>query len=117
LAVGQVDKTDALLAGNTARSAQADALREVIGIVTGQPLPQTRVPRLASEYLARSYSQQPTNLEAALESARSAVKISPGFGFGWALVAELEFSFGHTHAAETSLGKSLRFSPRNAKAF
>jgi Tfp pilus assembly protein PilF len=117
LSVGQVEKTETLLASISAPFPQADALREVIATVTGRQLPATREPRLASEYLARSYAQQPTNLAAALASARAAVRISPAFGFGWERVAELEFSFGHTHQAEMALDKALALSPRNAEAF
>jgi Tfp pilus assembly protein PilF len=116
LSAGQADKTEALLNTLAARSRQADALREVIAVVTGSSLRPIRGPRLASEYLARSYSLQPTNLEAALAFARDAVKISPGFGFAWARIAELEFSFGHTAAAEKALDKAIALSPRNAEA-
>jgi Tfp pilus assembly protein PilF len=41
---------------------------------------------------------------------------APQFGFGWARVAELEFSFGHTAAAQNALDQALQFSPRHAPA-
>src|SRR5207245_10135819 len=56
LSVGQVDKAEALLATIATPSRFAAALREVIATVIDRPLPQTRPPRLASEYLAHSYS-------------------------------------------------------------
>jgi tetratricopeptide (TPR) repeat protein len=51
----------------------------------------------------------------ALKAARSATTNSPKFGFGWARVAELEFSFGRTSEALTALNKSLDLTPRNAE--
>src|SRR6185503_2310081 len=69
-----------------------------------------------SEWLAQSYLLQPTNLKASLMSARAAVEKSPGFGFGWARVAELEFSFGRIGATDRALRRALELSPRNAQA-
>src|SRR6185369_15490569 len=40
----------------------------------------------------------------------------PNFGFAWARVAELEFSFGRGRAASAALEKALALSPRNAQA-
>src|SRR6185436_11109239 len=48
--------------------------------------------------------------------ARQAATLSPQFGFAWARVAELEFSFGRTGRALEALNKSLGLSPRNAQA-
>jgi len=111
-----VDKTEALLNGLSSNSRLAGALSEVIGVVTGTPWVSTSEPVLASEYLAHSYSLKRTNIEAALAAAKDAVKISPGFGFAWVRIAELEFSFGHTAAAEQALKKGIALSPRNAEA-
>ena len=44
------------------------------------------------------------------------MELSPEFGFGWARVAELEFSFGRTGATQDALAHALRLSPRNAQA-
>jgi len=72
---------------------------------------------LATEWLALSYEQQSQHdLNAALRSARQAVKRSPTFGFGWARVAELEFSHGNIVAARKAADQALRLSPRNAQA-
>src|SRR5204863_8031221 len=55
-------------------------------------------------------------LEEALKAARMAITKSPRFGFGWARVAELEFSFGRVPAALAALEQGLALSPRNAEA-
>ena len=71
----------------------------------------------ASELLAISYAHQATNnLAASLAFALAAVQRSTNFGFGWARVAELEFSHGRTRAARVAVEKSLRLTPRNAQA-
>src|SRR5439155_1260848 len=62
------------------------------------------------------YRQSRSQLEAALRAAKSATAKSPNFGFAWARVAELEFSFGRTQRALTALEKALQLSPRNAEA-
>src|SRR5207244_2680583 len=48
--------------------------------------------------------------------ARRAVEKSPKFGFAWARLAELEFSFGRTGAAASALERALSLSPRHAEA-
>jgi Tfp pilus assembly protein PilF len=116
LSVGQVEKADALLNGFTNQMPQARALRELIGSVSGRTLNQPSQPQLASEWLARSYLEQRTNLKAALESARRATEKTPSFGFAWARVAELEFSFGHHREAAKALERALELSPKNAEA-
>lgn len=116
LSVGQVDKADALLNRLTNRLPQARALQEVIASVTGRTVTERPQPTLASEWLARSYLEQRTDLKAALESARRATEKSPAFGFAWARVAELEFSFGHHRESAKALERALELSPRNAEA-
>src|SRR5439155_18685066 len=75
------------------------------------------VPQSASALLAESYYQQScSNLREALKLARRAVQLSPNFGFGWARVAELEFSFGRIPAARDAIRRSLELAPRNAQA-
>src|SRR5205809_1064350 len=70
-----------------------------------------------SRWLAESYRlQSETDLGGALKAARRAVELSPEFGFGWARMAELEFSFGRTGATQDALAHALRLSPRNAQA-
>jgi Flp pilus assembly protein TadD len=116
LSVGQVDKADALLGQVTTRIPLTNALREVIATVTGQRLNELPQPNLASEWLARSYYLQRTNLRDALEAARRATEKSPKFGFAWARVAELEFSFGRNRASAKALERALELSPKNAEA-
>src|SRR6185503_19778319 len=55
-------------------------------------------------------------LTEALKAARMSVEKSPQFAFGWARVAELEFSHGNTRGALEALEKSLALAPRNAQA-
>ena len=117
LAVGQVEKTEALLNSSNALPA-ADALRQVIAAINLRPSAGAHESATASEWLAKSYTQQSKfDLTGALKSAQTAVKLSPEFGFGWERVAELEFSFGRTAAARTALEQALKFSPRNAQAW
>lgn len=128
LAVGQVSQAEALLdsvAGSkTSRSLPARlsrSLRLVIATVKRRAAlstldPQLSIP-LATELLAQSYQQQSElQLDEALSSARLAVQKSPQFAFGWARVAELEFSQGRTKPAMAALEKSLALAPRNAQA-
>jgi len=116
LSVGQVDKADALINAVTNRAPLANALREAIAAATGQRLTDMPSPVLASEWLARSYYLQRTSLKEALDAARRAAEISPTFGFAWARVAELEFSFGHHRESAKALGRALELSPKNAEA-
>jgi tetratricopeptide (TPR) repeat protein len=127
LSVGQVTQTEAMLdtlaAGAPDARAQrlAGALRRVIAAVKLRE-PPSRYPSelsglLATEALAESYYQQSISaLGGALKAARVSVERSPRFAFGWARVAELEFSHGNTKAALAALQKSLALAPRNAQA-
>jgi tetratricopeptide (TPR) repeat protein len=126
LSVGEVAKAEATLASlsSTDPSSRpqrlAAALRELIAAVKRQTI-STPTSELASEYLASSYYQQSlakrdVSLRLALNDARQAAAKSPQFGFAWARVAELEFSFGRTRAAAEALKKSLELAPRNAQA-
>jgi len=124
LAVGQVGQAEKIFdslpqdggAGATS-IALAGAVRQLIAAVKLQPWQRTRAPELATEWLAESYYRQSlADLPAALQAARKAVEKSPNFGFGWARVAELEFSFGHIPEAVEALEKSLRLAPRNPEA-
>jgi len=127
LSVGQVEKTEATLAALPAADPSdrlqrlATALRQLIAAVNRQPNPSTVSPQLSTELLASSYYAQSLatddeSLKAALELAKRAATNSPKFGFVWARLAELEFSFGHTVRALEALNKSLTISPRNAQA-
>ncbi len=127
LAVGQVQQTEEALtlapaAGPTEHVPRlAAALRQLIAAVKRQPNPSTLNPQLSTEFLAASYYEQSRatgdeSLKTALHLAWQAATNSPEFGFAWARVAELEFSFGRTDRALDALNKSLALSPRNAQA-
>lgn len=123
LSVGQVAQTEAMLdsltvAGAEGRSQRlAAALRKVIAAVKLRSARSPASPSAATEFLAESYYQQSiSDLSGALRSARLSVKQSPQFAFGWARVAELEFSHGNIRAALAALEKSLALAPRNAQA-
>ena len=126
LSVGEVDQAETNLNSLNSNDASATparaaaALRELIAAVkdTANTAP---APQLTTEFLAASYYQQSrgdrkTSLASALQSAQQAAAKSPQFGFAWERVAELEFSFGHSAAAEEALEKSLTLAPRNAQA-
>ena len=132
---GQVAPTEQLIASippdASAARPLADALKTLITAVTQSearntqralvaPKPGeggTRNAQHASLLLADSYpAQSHADLPEALRLARAAAERSPKFGFAWARVAELEFSFGHTAEALRAIDKALQLSPRNAEA-
>ncbi len=125
LAVGEVEKAEAVLSAVTGKSDRAPrlaaALRQLIAAVKRQPAAGGAPPQLASEFLAASYFEQSraireVSLRNALKFARQAVTNAPKSGFAWARVAELEFSFGQKEAALAALNQSLALAPRNAQA-
>ena len=128
LSVGLEDRAEEVLKqldhddGNIERMTRlANALNKLTAAVKLQKLPpdanRQSPPLLATEWLAESYClQSQAQLEQALAAARKATEISPQFGFAWARVAELEFSFGRISSAQTALDKSLALAPRNAEA-
>lgn len=68
---------------------------------------------LSAGPLARSYYLQARgDLPGALSLARSA----GNFGFAWARVAELEFSFGRIAEAREAIEKAIQLAPRHAQA-
>lgn len=144
LAVGLAEKSEAALALMEPATADvrtmrpAGALRLLIAVVKNpvgthstaslnsrdKPDAMERVPTgiaTATEALALSYYEQSRairekSLQKALAAARRATELSPNFGFAWARVAELEFSFGRTREARQAVERSLALSPRNAQA-
>ena len=117
LAVGQVEQTATQLNSLSAASPLAQSLREVVAAVKNETWIRPAPATTATEWLADSYYlQSRSKLDEALKAARKSVAKSPNFGFGWARVAELEFSFGRVPAAREALDKSLKISPRNAQA-
>jgi tetratricopeptide (TPR) repeat protein/outer membrane receptor protein involved in Fe transport len=116
LAAGQVEPAGQLLGQAGAHSAQADALREMIAAVQNKNWTRSAPPQTASEWMAESYYlQSHSQLKKALEAARAATEKSPSFGFAWVRVAELEFGFGKTRAAQIALDKGLELSPKHAE--
>jgi Tfp pilus assembly protein PilF len=120
LAVGNVDGAQSLLGQSfqeTRAAGLADALKEMIAAVKGQPWNRTAPRTLATEWMSGSYeAQSQRDLVKARDMALSAAATAPGFGFAQERVAEMEFSFGRTEAALAALKKSLELSPRNAQA-
>lgn len=131
LAVGLAEQAEASLklveaAGADARTGQlAGGLRLLITAVkreTPSITPaeaadvSTATEALALSYYEQSRAVRDTSLRRALAAAQRATELSPGFGFAWARVAELEFSFGRTAAALRALERSQALSPRNAQA-
>ncbi len=120
LSVGNVADAERLLNESIqgARpAALAEAMKEMIAAVKGQPWNRSTPRVLATEWLAGSYQAQAhRDLGAALQMALSATSKSPGFGFAQERLAEMEFSFGRFSAALSALKKSLDLSPRNAQA-
>ena len=125
LSVGEVAGAQDVLASLQGRDERtkrlAGALRELIAAVKREPIPGEFEPKLASEFLARSYYEQSravpgVSLERALDLAKRAAGMDPQFGFAWERVAELEFSFGRTDRAMDALDTSLALAPRNAEA-
>jgi Flp pilus assembly protein TadD len=133
LSVGNVADAQRILTAVPARPEKdqrlAAALGRLIAAVKLQPDVQPQVqpgerpfqPKLATEFLADSYYQQSgairgVSLENALDRAKQAVAVSPGFSLAWERVAELEFCFGHTKNSLVALDKSLALAPQNPKA-
>lgn len=116
LSVGQVDKAQAQLASVKAGK-EGEALAELIAAVKFQDYKRQEAPKSTEDWMAESYYEQAnSHLDLALAAARAATAAGPHFGFAWARLAELEFSFGRTHQALSALNRALALSPRNAQA-
>lgn len=117
LVVGEVDQAKAVLDSVTQANEFSAALRKLIAAVRNDSWPETDAPKTATGWTAESYYRQSRlDLEGALATARSATDAAPSFGFGWARLAELEFSFGRIDEALAALEKALALSPRHAGA-
>ncbi len=121
LAAGQVPAARETLAaiGTPRERTLAEALEILISATTQETpakFPQTNS-LSASVSLAASYLHQSRrDLPVALRAAREAVNLAPHFGFAWARVAELEFSFGHRDDTREAIDRTLQLSPRHAPA-
>ncbi len=122
LSVGSVADAQAQLDQVDSNAPLGRALQTLIDSVAGEASRSELAIRdsqftNSSQLLALSYTQQSTrDLPGALAAARSAVERSPRFGFAWARVAELEFSFAHTRLAREAIQKAIQFTPSNAQA-
>ena len=117
LAAGRATNQVSLIADADKSHPSAVALGWLLAAVWSQRVNSLPAATNASQWLAYSYYvQSRQDLKGALEAARNAVGLSPNFGFGWARVAELEFSFGRATAAERALNRALEFAPRNPQA-
>ncbi|MCF7764493.1 MAG: FecR domain-containing protein [Verrucomicrobia bacterium] len=95
----------------------SDALRELIAAVKFQPWTRHAPPSTATEWMAESYYEQSrSRLNEALDAARQATRVAPEFGFAWARVAELEFSFARIPQAKQALERALNLAPQNTAA-
>jgi tetratricopeptide (TPR) repeat protein len=125
LAVGNVDEARQSLDSvpeDHRLAPVAAAHRRLIATVLRQPTPAMHDPasdvrHLASGLLAESYRLQVEGrLPDARDRARAATERSPGFGFAWVRLAELEFSLGNTRAARRALDRGVALTPDNAEA-
>lgn len=85
---------------------------------TPDPRPQTPNPLPSvTALLADSFGLQvAARLLEARAFAATATERSPGFGFAWVRLAELEFSLGQTRAAHRALDRGITLTPDNAEA-
>ncbi len=117
LATGQVKSSEKLLSNNQISKKLKDAVVELIATVKGDHQNLSNEPVSSSQWLARSYSLQVSgNLADALDAAKKATELSPNFGYAWARLAELEFSFGNRDNTLYAIEKCLAVSPQNAQA-
>ena len=119
LAVGRVDQSEnrVKLLGND--DAVARALREIIHVTRDTPSAMmTRsgsLPTTASEWLARSYTQQQQlDLISARKSVENALSLDTQFAFAEVRLAELLFAMEDNRAALRSLDHALQVAPRFA---
>ncbi len=117
LVVGEGERAKEILDTLAQSSEFSLAVRKLIAAVRNDLVPDAAAPQSASAWLAQSFYQQSRlDLEGALAAAQAATVVAPEFGFAWARVAELEFSFGRIDRAMEALDKALTRSPRHAAA-
>ena len=102
LVAGEAGQAERMLDTVTTPNEQSVALRALIAAVRNA-LFTAPTPTTASGWLGESYYRQSRlDLKGALDAARQSAQVAPNFGFAWARVAELEFSFGHTEIGRAS---------------
>ena len=119
LASGRVEDVEADLrrGGDSDLATSLRMLIELVNNPEGDVGHLVNAPATPAGLLVRSYALQASgDLKGALTAAREGVALSPGFGFGWARLAEMEFSFGRNGKAEEAIKRSLELMPRNAQA-
>ncbi len=117
LAVGRVEEARAMLALIPESTPGRRALERMIAAVQFREMDEPQaLPATVSEAIAESYYEQSrSRLEEARSAARRATVLGPRNGYAWTRLAELEFSFGRTSAANAALDRGLQFAPRNAQ--
>ncbi len=124
VSAGQVARAQAMLETgpfspetDPSRSVLTESVRRLIAAVTHTPFDGRGNAGSSSSLLAESYFRQSRlDLVGALDAARAATRLAPGFGFAWARLAELEFGFGRTALAEHATQRALTLSPSHAPA-
>jgi Flp pilus assembly protein TadD len=129
LAAGSVRESDALLkevaTSPVASTANLQLLAKAMQVLIDVVQAPSRLSRnalatsvtLATAWLAECYRcQRHSDLVAARRAARRATELAPAFPFAWAKLAELEFGFGRTEAAEAAVKQSLHLAPRHAES-
>ncbi len=117
LSSGQVERARAELRRVPPSDSRRRALERMIAAVQGRDVSALGEPSTASDWLAESYARQARHdLEGARTAARRATEISPGFGFAWARLGELEFSFGRIKPAMQMAERALELAPKHAQA-
>lgn len=116
LAAGQVEAARTRL--DRINTTDARALKELIQAVSGKPEASLAVPESATAWIARSYTLQALgDLHGARSAAQHAVELSPEFGYGWARLARMQFSFGNFNEMERALKKALEYNIRNPEVY
>ena len=119
LASGRVEEVEADLrrGGGGELATSLRMLIELVGNPEGDVSHLINAPHRPAGLMVRSYALQASgDLEGALAAAKEIVSLAPTLGFGWARLAEMEFSFGRNKKAEEAVRRSLELMPRNAQA-
>ncbi|RLT94471.1 FecR domain-containing protein [Ketobacter sp.] len=117
LSVGHVARAEQAI--SQVQSAQAQALRSLMAVLTNQPQQAVAIAagseaRTLSQHLARSYAYQ-ANLEMprALQAAREASAQYPDQSAAWVRLSELQVAMGDVGAAADSIAKARQLTPQD----